>query len=139
MILIDFSLDLILSLWIQLSRPTVNLATDPIPTLVQTEIQQTQTRFQPILNTWMLVAILVPSATTFCVFILVFKLNQNYSKTLTEIRSQKDESITQIKSLLSSEQEQIKLLHQQTHQATQQLQDIQEKIQSLSKNAHGKD
>ncbi|MGB3533557.1 MAG: hypothetical protein WBA13_08560 [Microcoleaceae cyanobacterium] len=96
----------------------------PLQPLIQQEINRTNTRFSPILNTWILAAILIPTSTTLSVLILAFKYSRKVKSVSANITTTQAETLSQMKSLLSQEQS-------LTHTINSLLNESQENIQKL--------
>lgn len=102
-----------------------------VKSLVQQEINQTKIRFHPILNTWILAAVLIPTSTTLCVLVLVFKYRSKVNSVSSHIKTEQSMALAQMKdriletqTLLNSVQSEIKI-------SRENIQEIEDKIRSF--------
>jgi|GEM_PF-4253346 hypothetical protein len=104
----------------------------PIQSFIQQEINQTKIRFNPILSTWILAAILIPTSATLCVLVLAFKYGRNVKPILTYMTTTQSQTLSQMKSRLSEVQILVDSIDKQIQISQENAEKIDEIIQSVS-------
>jgi multisubunit Na+/H+ antiporter MnhC subunit len=105
---------------------------DSIQSLIQQEINRTKIRFDPILSTWILAAILIPTSATLCVLVLAFKYGRNVQSVSTDMTTTQSQTLSQMKSRISEVQILVDSIHQQIKISQENAEKIEEKIQNTS-------
>ncbi len=136
-------ISLIISLFVNLSELSIGITShanlyfypkvqnaDPIQALIQQEINRTKIRFDPILSTWTLAAILIPTSATLCVLVLVFKYGRNVQFVSTDMTTTQSQTLSQMKSRISEIQILVDSIQKQIHISQENAEEIEKTIQN---------
>ncbi len=110
----------------------------PLQNLIKKEINQTKIRFNPILHTWILAAILIPTSATFCVLVLAFKYGRKVKSVSANITTIQSQTLSQMKSRISEAQIMFNSVQDQIKTSQEKVNSINEKVQIFS-NERNKD
>ena len=100
--------------------------------LVQTEISQSFRRVHPLLSTWILVAVLVPSASVLSILILFFKITRDSRKFSQHLETLKDDFIPEFYARIGEAQDIVYDLQDSFEVTEEAIQGIQARLDSLS-------
>ena len=100
--------------------------------LVQTEISQSFRRVHPLLSTWILVAVLVPSASVLSILILFFKITRDSRQFSQHLETLKDDFIPEFYARIGEAQDIVYDLQDSFEVTEEAIQGIQERLDSLS-------
>ncbi|CAD5949698.1 hypothetical protein [Planktothrix agardhii] len=100
--------------------------------LVQTEISQSFRRVHPLLSTWILVAVLVPSASVLSILILFFKITRDSRKFSQHLETLKDYFIPEFYARIGEAQDIVYDLQDSFQVTEEAIQGIQARLDSLS-------
>ena len=100
--------------------------------LVQTEISQSFRRVHPLLSTWILVAVLVPSASVLSILILFFKITRDSRKFSQHLETLKDDFIPEFYARIGEAQDIVYDLQDSFQVTEEAIQGIQARLDSLS-------
>ena len=100
--------------------------------LVQTEISQSFRRVHPLLSTWILVAVLVPSASVLSILILFFKITRNSRQFSQHLETLKDDFIPEFYARIGEAQDIVYDLQDSFEVTEEAIQGIQARLDSLS-------
>ncbi|HEY9865894.1 MAG TPA: hypothetical protein V6D21_17115 [Candidatus Obscuribacterales bacterium] len=100
--------------------------------LVQTEISQSFRRVNPLLSTWILVAVLVPSASVLSILILFFKITRDSRKFSQHLETVKDDFIPEFYARIGEAQDIVYDLQDSFQVTEEAIQGIQARLDSLS-------
>jgi hypothetical protein len=100
--------------------------------LVQTEISQSFRRVHPLLSTWILVAVLVPSASVLSILILFFKITRNSRQFSQHLETLKDDFIPEFYARIGEAQDIVYDLQDSFQVTEEAIQGIQARLDSLS-------
>ena len=100
--------------------------------LIQSEVDHTLRRLNPFLNTWILVAILVPSAISMTILIWFFREAQHVQTCRQTLDSYKEEIRDRIEFLASEAQDILDELQMTVNLTEAKIEAIESHIQSLS-------
>ncbi|HBW57899.1 MAG TPA: hypothetical protein DEF27_08885 [Oscillatoriales bacterium UBA8482] len=100
--------------------------------LVQTEISQSFRRVNPLLSTWILVAVLVPSASVLSILILFFKITRDSRKFSQHLQTVKDDFIPEFYARIGEAQDIVYDLQDSFQVTEEAIQGIQDRLDSLS-------
>lgn len=100
--------------------------------LVQTEISQSFRRVNPLLSTWVLVAVLVPSASVLSILILFFKITRESRKFSQHLERVKDDFIPEFYARIGEAQDIVYDLQDSFQVTEEAIQGIQARLDSLS-------
>jgi len=100
--------------------------------LVQTEISQSFRRVHPLLSTWILVAVLVPSASVLSILILFFKITRNSRQVSQHLETLKDDFIPEFYARIGEAQDIVYDLQDSFQVTEEAIQGIQARLDSLS-------
>jgi hypothetical protein len=106
----------------------------PIQSLIQQEINQTKIRFNPIINTWIIAAILIPTSATLCILVLAMKYGRKVKAVCNEIETKQPVALSQFKDRMSETQ----VLFRSIQSEIQTSQDNIKKIDDKTKSYLGK-
>jgi hypothetical protein len=104
----------------------------PIQSFIQQEIYRTKIRFNPILSTWTLAAILIPTSATLCILVLAFKYGRNIQSVSTHVTTTQSQTLSQMKSRISEVQILVDSIQKQIQISQESAENIDETIQSIS-------
>lgn len=76
----------------------------PLNLQIQQEVNPTLERIYPLLNFWILVAVLVPTSATICLLILGFKAFKKNQQTQQSLNTVKSDLLSQINTMMSETQ-----------------------------------
>ena len=100
--------------------------------LVQTEISQSFRRVHPLLSTWVLVAVLVPSASVLSILILFFKITRDSRQFSQHLETLKDDFIPEFYARIGEAQDIVYDLQDSFQVTEEAIQGIQARLDSLS-------
>ena len=100
--------------------------------LVQTEISQSFRRVHPLLSTWVLVAVLVPSASVLSILILFFKITRDSRQFSQHLETLKDDFIPEFYARIGEAQDIVYDLQDSFEVTEEAIQGIQARLDSLS-------
>lgn len=100
--------------------------------LVQTEVSQSFRRVNPLLSTWVLVAVLVPSASVLSILILFFKITRDSRKFSQHLETLKDDFIPEFYARIGEAQDIVYDLQDSFQVTEEAIQGIQARLDSLS-------
>ncbi|SKB14602.1 hypothetical protein PL11201_660145 [Planktothrix sp. PCC 11201] len=100
--------------------------------LVQTEISQSFRRVNPLLSTWVLVAVLIPSASVLSILILFFKITRESRKFSQHLETVKDDFIPEFYARIGEAQDIVYDLQDSFQVTEEAIQGIQARLDSLS-------
>lgn len=100
--------------------------------LVQTEISQSFRRVNPLLSTWILVAVLIPSASVLSLLILFFKITRDSRQFSHNLETLKDDFIAEFYARIDEGQDIIYDLQDCFQFTEETIQGLQDRLDSLS-------
>jgi hypothetical protein len=100
--------------------------------LIQDEVSQSLRRVSPLLTTWILVAVLVPSASVLSILILFFKITQDSRKFSQHLDTLKDDFIPEFYARIAIAQDIVYDLQDSFQVTEENIQGIQDRLDSLS-------
>ena len=100
--------------------------------LVQTEISQSFRRVNPLLSTWILVAVLIPTASVLSILILFFKITRDSRKFSQHLETLKDDFIPEFYAKIGEAQDIVYDLQDSFQVTEETIQGIQARLDSLS-------
>ncbi|VXD20815.1 hypothetical protein PL8927_70024 [Planktothrix serta PCC 8927] len=100
--------------------------------LIENEVSRSIRRVNPLLTTWILVAVLVPTASVLNILILFFKVTQNSRRFSQSLDSLKDDFIPEFYARIAEAQDIVYDLQDSLQVTEETLQGIQDKLDSLS-------
>ncbi len=100
--------------------------------LIENEVSRSIRRVNPLLTTWILVAVLVPTASVLNILILFFKVTQDSRRFSQRLDSIKDDFIPEFYAKIAEAQDIVYDLQDSLQVTEATLQGIQDKLDSLS-------
>lgn len=100
--------------------------------LIENEVSRSLRRVNPLLTAWILLAVLVPTASVFSILILFFKVTQDSRRCSQQLDALKDDFIPDFYARIAEAQDIVYDLQDSFQVTEATLQGIQDKLDSLS-------
>ncbi|RAQ44331.1 hypothetical protein B9S53_09195 [Arthrospira sp. O9.13F] len=100
--------------------------------LIQKEVNHTRKRLNPFLNTWILIAVLIPSTISITILVWFFRQAQQVKACCQNLEAYKEEILEQIRYMTENDQDIIDELDATVNLSEVQIEVIASQIQSLS-------
>ncbi|MGB3404548.1 MAG: hypothetical protein WBA77_17825 [Microcoleaceae cyanobacterium] len=104
----------------------------PLQSLIQKEINQTKIRFNPIINTWILASVLIPTSATLSVLVLMFKYGRKVKALSNDIEAKQPVAVSQFKERMSETQVLFSSIQSEIQTSKDNIKKIDDKIKSYS-------